>query len=201
MILNPASVAIPDSFLNHLEDYKKRWHHQAPSWLFYGIGNVGRTDDGLGIRLVESIETLQLQNSKVFKPFNLTTPSNKINLLNSLNLNSNYQINIEDALEISKYEVVIFADATKENLSTPFQMIELKPSLEIQFSTHSLNFESLLSLCTELYQTAPHAFLLKMQGYEWNIHDQLSPQGELTLQKTLQETLRWFQSIDFNAQS
>ena len=36
--------------------------------------------------------------------------------LNDIETDSNYQLNIEDAARISAFDLVIFADATKENI-------------------------------------------------------------------------------------
>ena len=64
--------------------------------LVYGIGNVGRQDDGLGIRLIQRL-------------------SDRIKELGkdeTLVLESNYQLSIEDALLISTFDVAIFIDAS-----------------------------------------------------------------------------------------
>ena len=59
--------------------------------LIYGIGNLARQDDGLGIRLIERLETAGPPEG--------------------MSLESNYQLNAEDALLIAPYDVVIFVDA------------------------------------------------------------------------------------------
>ena len=56
--------------------------------LVYGYGNPGRQDDGLGIFLAEEVE--------------------KRNLL-SVTVDTNYQLNAEDALLASEFDVVLSA--------------------------------------------------------------------------------------------
>ena len=141
-------------------------------WLFYGIGNVGREDDGLGIRLIENLESLAL-------------PAH-------IDVQSNYQLNVEDALEISKYEVVIFVDATVEtHAMAPFQVRPVVPSAEIAFSTHAMSMEAILALCDQLYGVTPKAFVLTMPGYQWDIKDELSAKALDNLRQTT-EALKLF---------
>ena len=59
--------------------------------LFYGYGNPGRQDDGLGIMFIEQIE-------QWIKDENLE----------NIETDSNYQLNIEDAEIISHKDFVIF---------------------------------------------------------------------------------------------
>jgi len=170
---------IPESLKMWLETYP-----QSPTpWLMYGIGNVGRNDDGLGIRWIEEMERLATAPpSRILNP---PIESNSSCLLKNLSFQSNYQLNIEDALEITKYDLVIFADASKESMTTPFQLVEVFPNNEISFSTHAMTIENLLALCEALYGKRPLAYLLKIQGYSWEIQDHLSIEGEKTLAKTL----------------
>ncbi|HEX2694485.1 MAG TPA: hydrogenase maturation protease, partial [Acidobacteriota bacterium] len=92
--------------------------------LVIGIGNPGRGDDGLGPALVELLEAAGLEGA-VF--------------------DSNYQLNIEDALACSKVETVIFADAS-ETGEAPFAFTELEPAYEIAFTTHELSPAAVLAL-------------------------------------------------------
>jgi hydrogenase maturation protease len=131
--------------------------------LVIGIGNPGRQDDGLGPKLVELLEAAGLEG---------------------VALDSNYQLNIEDALACSKLETVIFADAS-ESAEAPFAFGELEPSRDISFTTHELSPAAVLALCEELYGRRPKAWTLGMRGYEWNIGEGLSPQAEINLSAAL----------------
>lgn len=131
--------------------------------LFLGVGNIGRQDDGLGIYLIERLQAAQI-------PSRFTCEAN-------------YQLNIEDALLISTYDLVIFVDASKEpNAKAPFGIRKLEPAHEMTFSTHAMSFKSILALCEELYQKNPKTYVLSLPGYEWEIGDTLSPKAEQNLQ-------------------
>jgi len=139
--------------------------------LIYGIGNVGRGDDGMGIRLVE-----KLIQSLSHHP-----------LRENILLESNYQLSIEDALLISEYDVVLFIDATREkDAITPFSVRHIRPSSEMSFTTHAMSIPSVLSLCEELYGKKPRAYCLTVPGYEWDITEHLSPLAKINLDQTLQ---------------
>lgn len=141
--------------------------------LFYGIGNVGRQDDGLGIRLLETLEGLE------------QLPAN-------VALQSNYQLNVEDALEISEFDVVIFVDATIEaKAQAPFQLRRIEPSAEIAFSTHAMTMEHILALADQFYGATPKAFVLTMPGYSWEIADELTTPAQANLEQTSAMLTEW----------
>lgn len=133
--------------------------------LWLGIGNLGRQDDGLGIRLIESLET-----------FKSTT----------VHFESNYQLNAEDALLISEYDTVIFVDATAEpSAQEPFEIRPIEASQEIAFSTHEMSIGVVIALCDQLYGKKPKTFLLTLPGYSWEICENLTPRAEKNLRITL----------------
>jgi hydrogenase maturation protease len=133
--------------------------------LIYGIGNRGRQDDGLAIRLIERLEDAPL-------PADVT-------------LEAGYQLNIEDALLISRFDVVLFVDATAEReAAAPFALRCVEPSAEISFSTHAMHPQAVLALCAELYDRCPRAYLLALPGYEWEISEALSAPARHNLEQT-----------------
>lgn len=141
-------------------------------YLIYGIGNDCRQDDGLGIKFIEKLE---------FSPL----PSNII-------LKNNFQLNIEDALEVSQFDYVFFVDASEPSQSsTPYFTSLIQPSLDIQFSTHNLSIESVLALSQDIYNKSPKAFLIGIYGKEWEIFDQLSPCASDNLIITLDHFYAW----------
>lgn len=129
--------------------------------LVYGIGNVGRQDDGLGVRLVERLEEAGFSDA--------------------VTLEANYQLNVEDALLISEYDLVIFADASVEEVA-PFSVRPVMPEPHFGFSSHALNMSGVLSLCNELYGRKPRTFLLEIPGYEWEIKETLSEKAQSNLE-------------------
>lgn len=154
--------------------------------LIYGIGNVGRQDDGLGIRLVERLEEAGLPPG--------------------VDLEANYQLNVEDALLISQYESVIFVDASREACfpgrpmdppdahvtERPFTLREVRPAAELAFSTHAMSPAAVMSLCEEIYGVRPRAWLLALPGYEWGISEQMTDRAQRNLVQATRSVLEGF---------
>lgn len=128
---------------------KRRTFRKTSSILVYGIGNPSRQDDALGILFADSMREWALAKG-----------------LSNISFDSNYQLNIEDALEISEKDIVIFADASLEEIET-FKFRRLKPLKTIEMSTHSMRPESVLALCEELFGRKPEAYLITIRGYSW----------------------------------
>jgi hydrogenase maturation protease len=113
--------------------------------LLYGYGNPGRQDDGLGPVLVEDIERLQLPG---------------------VDIDANYQPQIEDAAQIAEYELVIFVDTTVEEVDE-FFVRRLEPSKKISFTSHLVKPESILAMCEDMFEKIPVAWLIGIRGYEF----------------------------------
>jgi hydrogenase maturation protease len=137
-----------------------------PSILVFGFGNPGRQDDGLGIALVDRLEPLNLP---------------------SCSFEQNYQLNAEDALLISEFDTVIFADASVAVES--FSLTPIAPALEIGFTTHAMHPASVVALCNQLYSKFPECYLLEMRGFEWEMKEGLSEGAEDILRKTVEMLL------------
>ena len=124
--------------------------------LIYGYGNPGRQDDGLGPALVAELEAWAQTEG-----------------LSGIVFDSNYQLNVEDALTVAESRAVVFVDATKEG-KAPFEFRPLAPQKEISFSTHAMPPESVLALADELYGARPPAWILAIRGEAWEPNAALS---------------------------
>lgn len=131
--------------------------------LIIGIGNNTRKDDGLGWDFLEILE------KDGFNPSNLVYK---------------YQLMVEDAELISAYKTVIFIDAFKSELKGGFTFERIHPAEDVSFSTHSVPPNQILNLCETLYAKKPIAYLLKIQGYQWNIEIGLSRQAKTNLKNS-----------------
>ena len=129
--------------------------------LVYGYGNPGRQDDGLGILLAEAIEELEIEG---------------------VTIDSNYQLNAEDAVAVSESDLVFFIDASKNDIA-PFSAYPLKPEVEVSFTTHAMSPGSVLALSKELYNKCPDTYMLEIKGYEWAMQEGLSNQASKNLKK------------------
>ncbi len=128
------------------------------SVLIYGYGNPGRCDDGLGIEVSRRIIPCIPPGARV-------------------TVDCNYQLNAEDALTVSRHDVVIFADASAAECE-PFRFYRLDPDASIGFTTHAMSAGSVLALARELYNAAAEAYMLEIKGYDWAISEGLSARAE-----------------------
>jgi hydrogenase maturation protease len=132
--------------------------------LLIGIGNCSRRDDGLGWAFLDKI---------------------KKKLPGSVELIYKYQLNIEDAELITETNTVIFIDAFSGVLENGFSFEKCLPVDSFEFTTHALSPGVIVSLCKNLYDSEPNAYVLKIQGTEWELKDGLSPLAETNLKKAL----------------
>ena len=142
--------------------------HTGGRILIYAYGNPGRQDDGLGNRLIEELEKWVESNS-----------------IEGIELESNWQLNIEDSLKISDKEIVIFVDASNEDIED-IHFSPVEPSEgKSDFTTHSASPSFVLALCIQLYGKHPETYLLQIRGYAWEFQEGLSEKAEKNLQKAL----------------
>jgi len=133
--------------------------------LIIGIGNCSRRDDGLGWAFLDEIKKkMPVGPELIYK----------------------YQLNIEDAEMITEADTIIFIDAFSGELENGFSFEECLPVDSFEFTTHALSPGVIVSLCKNLYDSEPNAYVLKIQGTEWELKDGLSPLAEINLQKALE---------------
>ena len=144
--------------------------------IILGIGNSGRSDDGLGWEFLKRVE-----NSMHFKglPF------------------YRYQLQVEDAELIKDFKTVIFVDSVRTPLKDGYNWKECKPEENHEFTTHTLSPETVVSLCNGLYKRNPIAFVLEIQGYDWELELGLSEKAIKNLEAALNS---FFQLIDTDSE-
>jgi len=143
--------------------------------LVYGYGNPGRQDDGLGIALVDRLESWAAAEK-----------------IGGLAFDSNYQLNAEDALAVAESRAVVFVDATGEG-EGPFEFRRLAPQAAIAFSTHAMAPEGVLAFAAELYGARPPAWMMAIRGHAWEPNEPPTAAALLNLaaaQEFLQSWLR-----------
>lgn len=137
--------------------------------LIYAYGNPGRQDDGLGNRFIEELEKWISENN-----------------IRNVELDSNYQLNIEDAVKMSEKDMVIFVDASTEQIEDiHFSPVETSEG-RAEFTTHAASPAFILALCNKLYNKHPETYLLQIRGYEWEFKEELSEKAEKNLEKAVE---------------
>lgn len=114
--------------------------------LIIGYGNPGRLDDGLGPAFADAIGRLGLPDVTV---------------------DSDYQLMIEDAAEVAKCDVVIFADASV-SAAEPFTFERIAPLAAAGFTTHHLEPAALMAIAADLFGAKTIGHLLAIRGYEFD---------------------------------
>ena len=132
--------------------------------LLIGIGNSSRRDDGLGWAFLDEIKKRKIPGDELIYK---------------------YQLNIEDAEMISEADTIIFIDAYSGELENGFSFEKCKPIDSFEFTTHSLNPGVIVSLCQNLYDVEPEAYVLKIQGKQWELKEGLSIQAQKNLDKAI----------------
>ena len=135
--------------------------------LLFGYGNPGRQDDGLGIAFVEIIKAWAEKEG-----------------LEGFDFESNYQLNIEDADLIADKDLVIFADASVEDLDD-YCISVVDGKAKVTFTTHAASPGYIVQLCEELFQKKPAVYLLHIKGYEWDFSEGLSEAASENLEKAV----------------
>ncbi len=136
--------------------------------LIIGIGNSGRSDDGLGWAFSESVEESGLYHGDI---------------------ELRYQLQIEDADLISQYDHVLFVDANAKPGDKGVRCERVDPKVDHSFSTHALEPGAIVGLCHELCHSTPEAYVLLIEGREWDLNIGLSAIASTNLA----EALRYFQ--------
>ncbi len=136
--------------------------------LIYGYGNPGRQDDGLGNAVVERMEEWVREEG-----------------IENVEFDSNYQLNIEDAATISDKDLVIFVDASVEDIEDVV-LTPVDESAKVAFSSHSASPGYIVKLCNDLFDTQPASYLLHIKGYEWEFMGGLTEKAKENLEKSLE---------------
>ncbi len=149
--------------------------------LIYGFGNPGRKDDGLGVKLAEMIEDWI-----------------KGTFIPDVDIETNYQLNVEDAEIISNYDKVIFVDASQDENLTNFILKDVKPEKDkIEFTMHAVSPGYVLYLTQDMFNKYPDTKLLEIKGYAWNIEEGVSSSALLNLERAYQflvcKIIKWLE--------
>ena len=141
--------------------------------LIFGIGNSGRTDDGLGWAFLDRI--------------------NKDPALRS-QLEYRYQLQVEDAALIRDAENILFVDAYQGRLEGGCSLTPCAASPGFDYTSHVLAPQAVLQICKELYGKVPQANLLLVEGKSWDLQMGLTPQAQTNLEQAFRMFRETFKS-------
>jgi hydrogenase maturation protease len=133
--------------------------------LLFGIGNCGRSDDGLGWAFLDRVQQQSEFPGQV---------------------EYRYQLQVEDAAMVSRADRVIFVDSYQGALPGGFQWAPCNPSRDFEFTSHVLAPSAVMFLCQDLYGKAPPAELLLIQGECWGLDTRMSEAARQRLENALE---------------
>jgi hydrogenase maturation protease len=132
--------------------------------LLLGYGNPSRGDDALGVLLLERIPEA---------------------CLHSVELLTDFQLQIEHALDLKQRQLVLFADASVAN-TQPIHFRQLHAVIDNSYTTHAMNPASVMQVYSDIEKTAPPpCFLLTMQAVQFELGDGLSAIAEESLRQAV----------------
>ena len=136
----------------------------GPDSLLFGVGNCGRSDDGLGWAFLDRIQNEAGFDSPV---------------------EYRYQLQVEDAAQIARMQRVIFIDSYQGDLVDGFCWKACRPSVNFEFTTHVLPPRGVMHYCRTLFDSSPRADILMIQGHEWGLRNELSATARQNLENAL----------------
>lgn len=137
-----------------------------PRWLIFGVGNPSRGDDALGPLLVERLEAWRESAAEL--PITLT-------------LLTDFQWQIEHALDLRGADLAIFVDASVSS-RPPFEFAAVAPKFDATHSTHALSPGCVLAVAEQIGLVAPSAFTLAIASEDYALGAPLSQTGQTSLE-------------------
>jgi len=138
--------------------------------LIFTYGNPSRGDDALGPAMYDLLEKYKHETSK----------------LDGVDLLTDYQLQIEHAVDLEHRELVIFVDACVSSPG-PFGFHELQAERDESYTTHAMSPAAVLDVFRQInHCDPPLAYLLKIRGYEFELGQDISEQAKENLQQAFE---------------
>ena len=133
--------------------------------LIFTYGNPSRGDDALGPAMFDLLEQYRQETSRQ----------------NDLDLLTDYQLQIEHAVDLERRERVLFIDASV-SCSVPYAFHKLQPQQDDSYTTHAMSPAAVLSVYQEInQQEPPPSYILTIRGYEFGLGQAISGEAEENL--------------------
>jgi len=138
--------------------------------LVLAVGNPSRGDDALGPELAARLEAAALPGVEVIVEF---------------------QLQVENALDLVGRERVIFVDAAT-GTPAPFELRRVEAAAEFLHTSHALSPEAVLATYQRITgETAPESWLLCVRGESFELGEGLSSMAEVNAEAAWLELRRW----------
>lgn len=137
------------------------------------VGNPSRGDDALGVRFIEAVAAR----------FAAQPPAVPVELW------TDFQLQIEHALDAVDREEVLFVDASV-SAAPPFEWGTVSPARDASHSTHALSPSAVLHTCGVVGRPPGRAEVLAIRGVAFELGAPLSEAAEGNLEAALAEFFR-----------
>ncbi|MEW6676846.1 MAG: hydrogenase maturation protease [Pseudomonadota bacterium] len=132
--------------------------------LVIGIGNPSRGDDALGPLCIERLAALNLPGVELLTDF---------------------QLQVEYALDLSGREQVVFVDAAVSG-PAPYAFRPVGPATGLAHTSHAISPEAVLAACERVGVTPPKStWIMAIRGYGFELGQALSPGAKDNLEAAL----------------
>ena len=133
--------------------------------LIFAYGNPSRGDDGLGPAVYEHLQAMQQEND----------------LPHNVELLTDYQLQIEHAVDLEQRDAVLFVDASV-SCTVPYCFQQLQAVQDNSYTTHAMSPAAVLAVYQQInHEEPPAAYLLTIRGYEFALGQSLTLQAEKNL--------------------
>lgn len=138
---------------------------RAPGLLILAVGNLSRGDDALGPLLLERLATLREQYDD----------------WQDVDLLTDFQLQIEHAVDLENRALVLFVDASV-SCPSPFQFSRVQPVRDTSYTSHVLSPAAVLYVYQQINRAPPPpAFQLALRGECFDLGESLSMAAEANL--------------------
>jgi len=132
---------------------------QSPVWII-GYGNPQRRDDGIG-------------------PYAVTKLREILNHKEGIHFYALHQLEPDLAFELRDATLIIFVDAAMNELRGGWEWTRVEPELRsLSYLTHHINPAFLVGLLQSLYNENPEAWMISVQGEDFDIGEGLTKEVE-----------------------
>ena len=135
--------------------------------LILAYGNLSRGDDALAPLLIEQVEQF---------PQNLTE---------NIECFTDFQLQIEHALDLKQRELVLFMDASVAN-QQPVELMQIQPLNDNSYTSHAMSPQAVMQVYLNIEKVMPPpCFLLSLHGESFELGEGLSQSAQKNLEQAI----------------
>lgn len=142
-----------------------------------GIGNPHRRDDGLGRYVVEAVRAL--------------VPGRE-----DVRFLTRHQLEPDLAEDLDDADRVVFVDATVEHLADGCTWANVAARFEAPFVPHTVSPGFLVGLMKTVYHREPAAWLVSIQGDDFDFGEGISPEAEKRANRVIADLVKFVSKED-----